>query len=196
LAQLSPIYGLSAGDFDGDGRADLIATGNSLAPFPEVGRFDGAVGWFLQGNGSGQFNAVSPEDSGVVVRGDAKAQVVIDFNQDGWPDLFVSRNNDRPVALLNAGSAAGRSFGVALQGAPGNPDAVGARVTITLGDGSTQTAEVAGGSGYFSRSTTTLFFGYTDQTRPSEIKIRWPDGRETVHIFEAAPTKTLRVPAP
>jgi hypothetical protein len=132
----------------------------------------------------------------VVVRRDAKALAVVDFNQDGWPDLLVTRNNDRPLALLNAGSAQRHSFGVALRGRPGNPDAIGARISVTLADGSVQTAEVAAGSGYFAQSTATQFFGFPDSARPQEIKIRWPDGRENVHTFEVAPTKTLLIPAP
>jgi hypothetical protein len=131
-----------------------------------------------------------------VVRRDAKALAVIDFNQDGWPDLFATRNNDRPLALLNAGKPGRRSFGVALLGAPGNPSAIGARFALTLADGSAQFAEMAGGSGYFAQSTATVFFGYPEGVPPREMKIRWPDGRETVHTFEVAPTKTLRFSAP
>jgi hypothetical protein len=196
LAQFAPIYGMAAGDFGGDGRADLIATGNSFAPIPEVSRFDGAVGSLLRGDGRGQLEPVSPEESGIVVRRDAKALAVIDFNQDGWPDLFATRSNDRPLALLNGGKPGRRSFGVALLGAPGNPNAIGARLALTLSDGTSQIAEMATGSGYFAQSTATVFFGYPEGVPPHELKIRWPDGRETVHTFEVAPTKTLRISAP
>lgn len=196
LAQLAPIYGMAAGDFDGDGHADLITVGNSFAPIPEVGRFDGGVGWLMRGDGRGNFEPVSPKESGIVVRRDAKGLGVVDFNQDGWPDLFATRNNDRPLALLNAGKEERRCFGVALRGGPGNPEAVGARLTLTLADGSSQTAEAAGGSGYFVHSTGTVFFGHPAAVLPRELKIRWPDGRETVQTFEAAPTRTLHLSAP
>ncbi len=196
LAQLAPIYGLAAGDFDGDARADLVAVGNSLAPYPEVSRFDGAVGWLLRGDGAGGFTAASPAESGVIVRRDAKALAVVDFDRDGWPDLWVTRNNDRPLALRNGGIAGRRSFGVALSGAAGNPAAVGARLTVAFADGSTQTAEVAAGGGYFAQSSATVFFGQPDGVSPVSLKIRWPEGRETVHTFEVAPTKTLRFSAP
>ena len=42
LAQIAPIQGLVAGDFNGDGRADLFAAQNSFAPNPGLGRFSGA----------------------------------------------------------------------------------------------------------------------------------------------------------
>jgi hypothetical protein len=45
-----------------------------------------------------------------------------------------------------------------------------------LTDGSTQTSEVAAGSGYLSQSSAALFFGYSDGNPPREIRVRWPDG--------------------
>jgi enediyne biosynthesis protein E4 len=196
LVQLAPIYGMVAGDFDGDGKTDLMAVGNSYAPIPEVSRFDGGVGWLLCGDGHGGFIPVSPADSGFIVRRDAKALVTADLNQDGWPDLFVTRNNDVALTFLNHKLANRNSFGVALRGTAGNPTAVGARLTLRLTDGSTQMAEVAAGSGYFSQSATTLFFGYPDSAAPVSLKVRWPDGRESERAFTAAPPKLLRISAP
>ncbi len=48
IAQIAPFQGLAAGDFDGDGRADILAVQNSYAPIPSVGRFDGGLGQFLR----------------------------------------------------------------------------------------------------------------------------------------------------
>ncbi len=196
LAQIAPIYGLAAGDFDGDGRADLVVVGNSYAPIPETTRFDGGVGWLLRGDGHGGFTPAPVSESGLIIRHDAKALAVVDFDQDGWPDIFVTRNNDSALAFRNRGIATRHSFGVALRGAPGNPVAVGARLTLTLADGSSQTAEVAAGSGYFSQSSATVFFGYPDSVLPVRLKVRWPDGRETEQAFTTAPPKLLRLSAP
>ena len=196
LAQLAPISGLVAGDFDGDGRADLMAVGNSYAPIPDTGRFDGGVGWLLRGDGRGGFSPAPPLESGFIVRHDAKALVVADLNQDGWPDLFVTRNNDTPLAFLNHGAPGRHSFGVALRGAPGNPTAVGARLTLQLADGTTQTGEIAAGGGYFSQSGATIFFGYPDSAPPVRLRIRWPDGRDSERAFAGPPAKLLRITAP
>jgi hypothetical protein len=196
LVQLSPLSGMVAGDFDGDGRADLMVVGNSYSPIPEIGRFDGGIGWFLRGDGHGGFAPILPGESGFVVRHDAKALAVADLNQDGWPDLFVTRNNDVALAFLNHGAPSHHSFGVALRGAAGNPSAVGSRLTLQLADGSTQTSEITAGSGYFTQSSTTLFFGYPDSATPVKLKIRWPDGHESEHAFTAPPPKLLRISAP
>jgi hypothetical protein len=39
----------------------------------------------------------------LIARGDAKAVVVLDFNNDGKPDFLVSRNDDSTLAFRNDG---------------------------------------------------------------------------------------------
>jgi len=196
LAQIAPLQGTAAGDFDGDGRADILAIGNSFAPLPEAGRFDGGIGWLLRGDGRGGFTVVPTTESGIIVRRDAKALAVLDFDRDGWPDFFVTRNNDRMLAFRNGGRAGRHSFGVVLRGAPGNPPAIGARLTLTLSDGSTQMVELAAGSGYFTQSSATAFFGYPDGAPPRELLIRWPDGRTSTRSFTTPPSGILTCTAP
>jgi hypothetical protein len=196
LAQVAPINGIVAGDIDGDGHADILAVGNWFGPIPEVGRFDGGIGWLLHGDGKGNFTPVEPAASGWIVRRDAKALAMVDFDRDGWPDFFVTRNNDRALAFHNAGVAGRHSFGVSLRGRPGNPTAVGARLTLKMADGARQVQEITSGSGYFTQSTATAFFGYPDATRPTELDIRWPDGRMSTQSFDQPPTKIIRISAP
>ncbi|HVU24776.1 MAG TPA: FG-GAP-like repeat-containing protein [Opitutus sp.] len=196
LAQIAPVHGVAAGDFDGDGRADILLVGNSYAPVPETGRFDGGLGWLLRGDGAGGFVVVPPEESGFVVPGDARALARFDLDQDGWPDALVTRSNDRPLTWLNRGRPGRHSFGVTLRGAPGNPAAVGARLTLHLADGSTQTAEIQAGAGYLTQSSATCFFGYPDSAPPVRLQIRWPDGREQEQAFNVPPRSTLRLSQP
>ncbi len=79
LAQIAPFQGVVAGDFDGDGCADLYAVQNSFAPIGAVGRFDGGLSQLLRGDGRGGFTPVAPLASGLVVPGDAKALVTLDL---------------------------------------------------------------------------------------------------------------------
>jgi len=195
IAQISPLQGLAAGDFDGDGRADIFAVQNSFSPIPSVGRFDGGLSQLLRGDGRGGFAPVAPAASGLVVPGDAKALAVIDIDQDGWPDFLVTRNNGTTLAFRNGGAAGRNPLRVALRGPAGNPTAVGALVTVGLRDGSSQLAEVHAGSGYFSQSTAECFFGYPDSNPPLRVRVRWPSGAATVHEAPER-TTTLVIHAP
>jgi len=196
LAQIAPIYGVVAGDFDGDGFADVYAVQNSFAPLPEIGRFDGGLSCLLRGDGTGRLTPVPLTESGLLVPRDAKGLAVADFDGDGWPDFFVTRNNDVALAFHNGGRPGRHSFAVALRGPPGNPTAIGAQVRVTSRDGRSQLAEIAAGSGYLSQSTAAGFFGYTDANPPVEIRVRWPDGRTSIHPWLSATHRLTLVEPP
>jgi hypothetical protein len=185
IAQIAPLQGIVAGDFDGDGHADIYAVQNSYSPVAAVGRFDGGLSQLLRGDGHGHFTAVPPAASNLLVPGDAKALVVLDLDRDGWPDFLVSRNNDTTLAFRNHGVAGRHSVRISLRGPAGNPAAVGAKITVELTDGSTQVSEVCAGSGYYSQSTAACFFGYPDGNAPRAIRVRWPSGATTTQAFTA-----------
>ena len=197
VAQIAPLQGLVAGDFDGDGRADIYAVQNSYAPIPSVGRFGGGLSQLLRGDGHGHFAPVPPAESNLVVPGDAKALAVLDLDRDGWPDFLITRNNNTTLAFRNKGVAGRHSLRIQLRGPAGNPTAVGARITVELADGSTQTSEVYAGSGYYTQSTAAVFFGYPDSNPPRKIRVRWPAGPTSEHaIPPGASSLTLSPPTP
>jgi hypothetical protein len=99
LAQIAPFQGVVAGDFDGDGHADIYAVQNSYAPIPSVGRFDGGLSVLLRGDGQGSFVVVPSAESGLVVPGDAKSVALVDLDGDGRPEFFVTRNNDTTLVF-------------------------------------------------------------------------------------------------
>jgi hypothetical protein len=181
IAQIAPLQGLVAGDFDRDGRADIYAVQNSFSPIPLIGRFHGGLSQMLRGDGRGNFTPVPPAESNLVVPGDAKALVVLDFDEDGRPDFVVTRNHGTTLAFQNH-AVAGRNFlRVQLRGPAGNPTAVGARITVAHTDGTTQTSEVHAGGGYFSQSTAACFFGWRDGNPPQVVRVRWPAGTTSEH---------------
>ena len=195
LAQIAPLQGLVAGDFDGDGHADIYAVQNSYAPIPAVGRFDGGLSLLLRGDGHGHFTPAAPLETNLVVPGDAKALVVLDLNGDGWPDFLLSRNNGTTLAYLNRGLAGHHPLRVTLRGPAGNPTAIGARLTVEMADGSQQTAEVYAGSGYYSQSPAAGCFGYLEANPPKLIRVRWPNGSTSQHPVPAQSTSvTLSAP--
>src|SRR5262249_272983 len=129
-----------------------------------------------------------------IVRHDARAVALLDLDHDGWPEAFVTRNNDTALLFKNHPRPGRSFFNFTLQGTPGNPTAVGARLLLTLRNGATEFAEITdGGTG---QSSPTVFFGYPDSAPPVKLKIRWPDGRETEQTLTSGTRNLLRVSAP
>src|SRR5206468_9632349 len=58
-AQFAPVYASLAGDFDGDGKTDLIVAGNFSGVTPVQGRYDASYGLFLRGDGHGRLDRKS-----------------------------------------------------------------------------------------------------------------------------------------
>lgn len=196
MAQIAPLQGMVAGDFNGDGHADLYTVQNSHAPNPGIGRFDGGLSQLLRGDGRGDFTLVEPAKSGLIVPGDAKALAVFDLNADGWPDFLVSRNNSTALAWSNEGVAGGHPLEVRLRGRPGNPTAVGALLRLELADGTMQLAEISAGGGYYSQSDASAFFGWPQGNPPRRLVIRWPDGSTSEQMMSGTPGAQLTFEMP
>ena len=176
IAQISPIYGMAFTDADSDGFTDLYVVQNFFSPQAETGRFDGGMSLLLSGDGDGGLRPVWPRESGLVVSGDASALVVTDLNDDLRPDYIVGINDGAPETFLNQGVNENRPVAVRLSGS-----GIGAKVTLELLSGESQTAEVHCGSGYQSQSGGTLFFGVPKGSEIDSIAVVWPDGSESVH---------------
>jgi hypothetical protein len=94
-AQIAPVYGILAGDFDGDGKTDLLLAGNFDGVQPEIGRMSASYGLLLRGEGTGRFTPLGTTLSGFAVPGQARD---IQRVRTRRGDLYVvARNNDRPL---------------------------------------------------------------------------------------------------
>ncbi len=181
LAQISPSFGVVATEVNGDVNPDIYLVHNFYTPQRETGRMDGGVSTLLIGKGEGTFDVVPTIESGLLLPGDAKALTVVDLNDDSQPDFVATRNNDYAKAFVSV-QADGQWLRVSLQGDVGNPQAVGARVTVHGSDGSRQTAEVASAASYLSQSAPYVFFGVPEFV--DHVEVRWPDGTTSRHQAE------------
>ena len=177
LAQVSPGFGVVLTEVNGDSHADLYIAQNFFGPQPEVGNHNGGLSLLLTGAGDGSFTPMWPDESGLIVPGDATALTTTDLDGDGWPDFVVANNNGPLQAFEHNGNTGNRVLLVRLQGVPGNPTAVGARVTVELDDRATQTAELYAGGGYLSQSSSALVFGLGQSAETARISVVWPDGK-------------------
>ncbi|MDQ8179714.1 FG-GAP-like repeat-containing protein [Pelagicoccus sp. SDUM812005] len=196
LAQIAPIYGIAAADFNGDGNIDLALAQNFNGPQVETGRYDGGIGLLLIGDGTGSFHGAEANESGIFIEDEARGMAIVDLNADGWPDLLASRPNNRAHAYLNSGIPGSGSVAVRLHSQTrGNPQALGARVLVTYSDQSHRAYELSSNSGYLSQNEACLFLGYNDERSPQRLEITWPDGTRSAHQIDTdQPRLTLAQP--
>ncbi len=91
-AQFFPVYALAAGDYDHDGRVDILVGGNQYRAKPETGIYDAGYGLLLRGTSSGTWQSVPGGESGFFVKGQIRDLKLIHVNEKPW--LTVVRNND------------------------------------------------------------------------------------------------------
>ena len=181
-AQIAPVFGLSAGDFTGDGHDDLVLTGNFLmGPQIEAGPFDGGLGLVLKGDGKGGLAVVSAAESGLTLDGDHRALVRTDLDGDGRPDLIAATNDGPLEGLRHRADDGGRWLAVRLP----QPLAAGAIVTFRRDGQADQTVALTAGGGYWSQDDSVAWFGLgKDAHGAGSIEVNWPDGTKTTREWD------------
>jgi hypothetical protein len=171
-AQFAPAFGVNAADFDDDGHEDIFLSQNFFATTSETPRLDAGRGLLLRGDGSGKFQAMSAQQSGIEIYGEQRGSAVSDFDADGRPDLVVTQNGAATKLLRNAAGKPG--LRVRLTGPPGNPSAIGATIRLKSASGLGPARELHAGSGYWSQDSAIQVLAAPEPV--SEIQVRWPGG--------------------
>ena len=89
-AQFSPLFGMLANDFDGDGNTDVLCAGNSFSTEAQTGRYDAQGSLLLKGDGKGNF---LPDRKALNVPGDNKSLVSINM-VNGSSMIIIGTNSD------------------------------------------------------------------------------------------------------
>jgi len=92
-AQFAPVNTIVCDDLDGDGFKDLLLAGNDYQTEVITGRYDASYGCFLRGSTNKTFRAVSPVQSGFILKGDVKDLSVIQLS-NGTKLILAAVNND------------------------------------------------------------------------------------------------------
>jgi enediyne biosynthesis protein E4 len=184
-AQFAPVFGVSVGDYDGDGKEDVFLSQNFFGTDLETGRYDAGRGLWLKGDGSGGFRAVPGQESGVKVYGEQRGAALCDYDGDGRVDLVVSQNAAETKLYRNVGGKAG--LRVRLVGAGGN--GIGAVVRLGAGGKWGPAREVHAGSGYWSQDSAVQVMSLGTDA-PKQIQVRWPGGKTTI---ASVPTGALEI---
>jgi hypothetical protein len=193
---MAPGFGIAVGDLDGDGHDDLVMAENFFDATPVTPRCDAGRGLWLKGDGTGKFDPVPGQTSGLKVYGDARGAALGDFDGDGRVDVVVTQNGAATRLFRNARGNPG--LRVRLSGSAGNATGAGASIRLVWGDRKGPAREVHLGSGYLSQDSAVEVMGAPEP--PTAVWVRWPGGRETTASVPAGakevvlePGGTLRV---
>jgi len=72
-AQFSAIQSMQVDDYNADGNLDVLIAGNFYSPDFMTGRYDASIGLVLMGDGRGGFKSLTAAESGIYIKGDARA---------------------------------------------------------------------------------------------------------------------------
>lgn len=105
-AQLSPVFGILTGDFDGDGTLDIFSAGNFNGFKPELAMMAAGYGLLLRGDGKGTFTSAGASGTGAVISGQVRD--IKRVRTRAGDMIMVIRNNDTPIFLRTTRSAPAR----------------------------------------------------------------------------------------
>jgi len=147
----------------------------------------------LINTGGGRF-ADASYVSGFGFDDDGRALAVTDWDGDGDLDLWAyNRTAPRLRLLRNNTPAKNHSAAFRLKGGgKSNRDAIGARLKLTLSDGSELVQTLRAGSGFLSQSSKWIHFGIDPGATPKTLRVTWPDGAEE-SFTEIAANKRYRI---
>ena len=118
---------------------------------------------------------------GLAVVKSSRAAVVIDFDNDGDPDIATTEINDSPTLLRCDLGVKRHWLRVRLRGDPAAKiplDPAGAQVTVVAGD-IVQTRVLLLGSSFQSSEDPRLLFGLGTHDTVQSVKVLWPNGETT-----------------
>jgi hypothetical protein len=172
-------WGAVFADFDNDGDVDLVQTNGYDDPSGFLNQFeiylvDRTMFWR---NDGGSFTEAS-EAAGITDRGQGRAVLIFDYQQDGDLDLLITVNGGLPLLYRNDLPAGSGWLRVKAVGATGgtNRDGIGAVVRVHADAAEVPQVRHIGVAGhYLAASETTAHFGFGDRTAPvARLSVTWP----------------------
>ncbi|MFO0873660.1 MAG: CRTAC1 family protein [Phycisphaerales bacterium] len=118
-----------------------------------------------------------------------------DIDGDGDLDVILTQPKGPPLLLRNDQRSGHHWLRVSLRGKGWNRNAIGAVVVALAGGEVVQDRRVMPTRGYLSQVELPVTLGLGASTKLDELRIRWPDGKETRHAVEGI-DRTIEVAEP
>jgi enediyne biosynthesis protein E4 len=172
-------WGARFADVDNDGWRDLVvAQGHVLDTIEKTS------GWLtyrqppllMRNTGKGFTNVSATAGPVFSTPLAARGAAFGDLDNDGDTDLVLGQTDGPPVVLRNGGTR-NHWLGVALVGAQGNRQGLGARVAVTDAAGRRQIFDVTTAGSYLSSNDPRLLVGLGTSAGVRSVEVRWPSGR-------------------
>ena len=163
-------WGTAFLDYDNDSWLDLyFMAGEVVAPIGQPNRLG-------RNNGDGTFSDVSSE-TGMDNGAKGRAVSIVDFDKDGFPDVFLG-NYGMPMALMRNNSAdLGNSnnwLTVEVEGTQSNRDGIGTRFELITSAG-ILLRQISSGPSHGGGDYQAAYFGL-DADTSAELVVYWPNG--------------------
>lgn len=178
---LSLTFGTFFFDYDNDGRPDIFMANGHVAD--DINKVQPKITYAMKpqlfhNDGKRKFTEVSskagrPFQRAVVGRGAAYG----DYDNDGDLDILLTTNGGPAYLLRNDGGNQNRFVKFKAVGANANRSGIGAKIVVTLPDGSSRWQVVHSGSSYCSQSELPLTFGLGTADKIVRAEVIWPSGK-------------------
>jgi len=177
---LDPTKIAEANDPQGPYRRSILEVDDLLEQGLSLSGHERNVGFLNLGRGDARFATISAV-SGIDFDDDARAVVPVDWDGDGDLDLWWVNRTAPMLRFLKNTHIEGRGskapadwVQVKLEASQGARDAIGARVTLELPDGSRAVRVLKAGEGFLSQSSKWLHFGLGAGARITRTTVQWP----------------------
>lgn len=177
-------FGTAFLDVDQDGWEDLIVINGHVIRHPyRAGLKQKPV--LLRNLGTGKFAEITNR-GGTFFQSEHRGRglAIGDLDNDGRPDLVVSKVNEPTTILRHRGGIA-HWIGLSLS-RPDHRDAVGTRITIETTDRKLVRFAKGGGS-YLSAHAPQMNIGLGKENKVRRLSIEWPAGEPRRQVFEDVP---------
>src|SRR5581483_9196721 len=182
--------GCAWGDYDNDGFLDLFVSNYGDAN-PVT------VNFLYHNNGDGTFTRVT---TGSVANeySDTSGAVFVDYDNDGFLDLFVTGGHGQGNYLYHNNGNTNGWLTVRLRGTVSNASGIGAKVRVKAhyrGADRWQLRQIFSGSGWQGHDELQANFGLGDATNVDTLRIEWPSGA-VQEFHNIAPKQILNYTEP